>query len=88
MELSLYVRMGKNGDVGPTLHFLQCFKDLGMDVGNSILIQEQGMECETGKTQPLTDTMKIFIFSFEKKRKVGVKSIRLGKWTFIAQQKM
>lgn len=26
MELSLHVRMGRNGDMRPTLHFLQYFK--------------------------------------------------------------
>ena len=69
-------------------------KDLGTGVGKSILTQERGMErshisllnVKQKKTQPPTDTMKIFIFSFEKE-KLGVKSIRLGKQTFIARQK-
>lgn len=66
-------------------------KDLGTSVGNSIQTQKQGMErnhinllnMKQEKSQIPTDTMKIFIFSFEKE-KVGVKSVRLGKQAFIA----
>lgn len=44
MELSLHVRMGRNGDMGLMLHFLQYFKGLGTGVGSSILTREQGKE--------------------------------------------
>lgn len=96
MEISPYVRMGIK-----TVIWVPCCtsfsvsnKDLGSDVGKTILTEEQGMESshinllnvKQKKPQPPTDTTKIFIFSFEKE-KVGVKSIRLGKH-FIAQQKV